>query len=230
MPYICSIYIQWDENTTDSVSDLNPQHMFQSGISLLAASDSLHLTVTGPLQIYMNTVKTYIKTLKLLNINKINFIFNQTSQRGEYSDAKDNKPRKAGLMYANKHLSEGESSTIIALHDYCKNEVKHNRKTYVYYIHSKGSCCVRNPYNITHSIDPVASWREVMDTFAIEFPSICLRALNLGYIACGMEQSDATAHYSGNFWWSTCDHVARLPPLNDRFDAWESGKRDRTHH
>ena len=41
----------------------------------------------------------------------------------------------------------------------------------------------------------VASWREVMNTFNIEFPSICMRALNDGYSTCGMEYQEA--HYSG---------------------------------
>ena len=37
----------------------------------------------------------------------------------------------------------------------------------------------------------VASWREVMNTFNIEFPSICMRALNDGYSTCGMEYQEA---------------------------------------
>ena len=33
-----------------------------------------------------------------------------------------------------------------------------------------------------------------------------------------MEYQDA--HYSGNFFWAHCDHVAALPRLWNRFDAW----------
>ena len=46
-------------------------------------------------------------------------------------------------MKANMQLSEGESSTIMALHEYCKNEISQGRSSYIYYIHSKGGCCVR---------------------------------------------------------------------------------------
>ena len=28
----------------------------------------------------------------------------------------------------------------------------------------------------------------------------------------------APAHYSGNFWWADCDHIAKLEPLHNRFD------------
>ena len=35
---------------------------------------------------------------------------------------------------------------------------------------------------------------------------------------CGMEYQER--HFSGNFYWANCDHIAALPQLNDRFDAW----------
>ena len=78
-----------------------------------------------------------------------------------------------------------------------------------------GGCCVRKsePSKEGHK-RAVASWREVMNTFNIEFPSICLRAMLDGYSACGMEYQDA--HYSGNFFWAHCDHVAALPRLWNR--------------
>jgi hypothetical protein len=27
-------------------------------------------------------------------------------------------------------------------------------------------------------------------------------------------------HCSGNFWWADCQHIAALPPMFTRFDAW----------
>ena len=35
---------------------------------------------------------------------------------------------------------------------------------------------------------------------------------------CGMEYQER--HFSGNFYWASCDHIASLPQLNNRFDAW----------
>ena len=122
-------------------------------------------------------------------------------------------------------MSEGEASTFIALQNYCLNEKKNNRQAFVYYLHNKGSCClrseIRNMMNTMQSDrkhDAIVSWREVMNTFNIEFPSICLRALLDGYSACGMNSQDG--HYSGNFFWAHCDHIAALPRLHTRFNAW----------
>ena len=42
-----------------------------------------------------------------------------------------------------QEISEGESSTIMTLQKYCKNEVSQGRKAYIYYLHSKGGCCIR---------------------------------------------------------------------------------------
>jgi hypothetical protein len=77
------------------------------------------------------------------------------------------------------------------LHEYCINEKKNKRKAFVYYIHNKGSCCTRK----SEPSRNIVSWRESMNAFSIEFPSICLRALMDGYSTCGMDQQDRT--YSG---------------------------------
>ena len=53
-----------------------------------------------------------------------------------------------------------------------------------------------------------------MNAFNIEFPSICLRALLKGYNTCGVENQDA--HYSGNFWWADCEHIASLSKPHNR--------------
>jgi hypothetical protein len=39
-----------------------------------------------------------------------------------------------------------------------------------------------------------------------------------GYSTCGVENQDG--HYSGNFWWADCQHVAQLEPMRSRFDPW----------
>jgi len=65
------------------------------------------------------------------------------------------------------------------------------------YIHnnnnSKSGCCYKDFGS--KEKNPRASWREEMNAFNIEFPSICLRALLEGYNTCGVENQDA--HYSG---------------------------------
>lgn len=189
---------KWSNNPGNT-TDMDIERMYQTKVSLLEESEQLYLNVAGPTSKDLTTIKTFVDSLNLKFKNQIYFNYNKTAGRGEYSDAKNRKDTKRmEEMQANPEISEGESSTIMSLHSYCKNEVAAGRKSYVYYMHSKGGCCVRGKKKVSYNVEPVASWREGMNTFNIEFPSICLRALNLGYSTCGMEYQDA--HYSGNFW------------------------------
>jgi hypothetical protein len=89
------------------------------------------------------------------------------------------------------------------------------QKALVYYLHLKGSCCPTVAGDLTPS--PAAAWRQYMNAFNIEFPSICMRAVGrLRYATCGVEYQEE--HYSGNFWWSDCEHWSQLPPLKERFN------------
>ena len=91
-----------------------------------------------------------------------------------------------------------------------------SKKAIVYYFHNKGSCCRKRPENMGDP-DPVVTWREVMNAFLLEFPSICLRAVGLRkYFTCGPIFQDG--YYSGNFFYSDCAHIAQLPVLPDPLD------------
>lgn len=143
-------------------------------------------------------------------------------------------PRKKKELDAQVEISEGEYSTIQKLHQYCTNATSSGKQALVYYFHSKSTgsprdfvpvsdplCdCCRNPQKKPcPCCNPPASWREGMNAFNLEFPSICARALlTHGYSACGIENQDA--HYSGNFWWADCAHVASLDIPRTRFDPW----------
>ena len=64
-----------------------------------------------------------------------------------------------------------------------------------------------------------------MNTFTLEFPSVCLRAILGGYTTCGYGTQggdSARAHFSGNFFYADCGHVAALPQIVTFFDAWKS--------
>ena len=87
---------------------------------------------------------------------------------------------------------------------------KTKKNSYVYYFHNKGACCPNGP---------IADWRDSMNAWILEFPSICLRALSRGYSTCGIDYNNR--HYSGNFWWANCKHIAELPKLLDNFDHKE---------
>ena len=192
---------KWSNNPLN-ISDMDISHMYQTKIRLLENTEQLYLNIVGPTFNDFTTVKEFVDSLNLTFKDNIHFNYNKTLTRGEFKRVKQRKDQaKIDEMLANKEISEGESSTVMTLYNYCKNEVKDGRSSYVYYMHSKGGCCVRGKNIVSNDVEAVASWREVMNTFNIEFPSICLRALNLGYSACGMEyQGNPLGHYSGNFW------------------------------
>jgi len=187
--------------------------------SLLTAVDSLFLNVVGPDESHLKMVRDLVDknaTLHPKHRSKIQFHFNKTIGRSTFEHmSKDEKRR---VMAANKPpLSEAEVSTVTALQDYCVEENRAGRKAFVFYIHNKGACCFPRNSKVRDQW-PVAGWRDVMNTFNIEFPSICLRALLAGYSTCGY--GSQLGHYTGNFWWADCGHVAALPPLWSKFDAY----------
>lgn len=187
--------------------------------SLLEVSDKLNIITSGDT---INDHEKIVKLIKSLNIlpsnyEKIMIQYNRTMNRDTYT-WHSNDQQKAEYRKKIPDLTIGEVASVDKLHKFCKNEVEHGRKAFVYYFHSKGSCCTRKN-KITEKYPPgIITWRESMNTFNLEFPSICMRALLDGYNSCGMEYQDA--HYSGNYWWANCDHVAKLIPLPSLYDAY----------
>jgi hypothetical protein len=196
----------------ESVTWSEPQ-----GSSLLAVSDELYINIAGPDISSFHKIKNFVTNLTLSSRHrsKISFHFNKTIDRSSF-DGKSEAEKKR-LDASPEHYSEGEYSTVNALQKYCMAEVAAGRKSLVYYLHNKGACCYPKKSK-QPSEWAVASWREVMNTFNLEFPSICLRALLSGYSTCGY--GSQLAHYTGNYWWADCGHVAALPPLWSKFDAY----------
>ena len=112
----------------------------------------------------------------------------------------------------------------------------------IYYLHAKGSCCQHQSKNVAFENlskslrrklqatkkmdrlalqDSVALWREYMNTFNIEFPSMCMEKVGIDkYSTCGVEGMEC--HYEGNYFWSDCEHIAQLPIMYDPFRWPES--------
>jgi len=58
-------------------------------------------------------------------------------------------------------------------------------------------------------------WRNYMLYFLVEKYKICLDILKT-YDTCGVDlRLDPVEHYSGNFWWSTANHINNLPEFKD---------------
>lgn len=187
--------------------------------SLLSLTKELFINVAIPLKNDKEDTTGYRKIsdlvdgLKLKHRDRVRLNYNRTLGRDEFNHVDEAKKKKYN---ADDTLSTGEYATIKKLQDFCKARVAENKKTLIYYMHMKGSCCMKDPAHLEKQV-PVATWREYMNAMNLEFPSPCIRALvNKKYTVCGVENQDA--HYSGNFWWADCNHIARLPPIDNRFD------------
>eukprot|EP01038_Epipyxis_sp_PR26KG_P014485 gene14485-19446_t len=182
-----------------------------SAVSLLEASEELYfMEAVSEKTPNSYEISEYVRSLNLTHMNKVKFHRNYTVGRNEHNtdNAKENE-----RITKNMSLSAGEYVTVRALQNYCIDQVKLGKSAYVYYFHNKGACCI-DPNH------PVKEWRDEMNAFIIEFPSICLNALFRGYSACGTDNQEG--HFSGNFWWANCDHIASIDPLtlNWRFDFY----------
>ena len=181
--------------------------------SLLDVVDELHMTVAGSIGDF-EKVSSLVNSLKLKRRNKINMVHSPTMERDKYRDASRKEQIKLRIIGQKNNLTEGEYSTINSLHNYCKDEIKAGRKSYVFYAHNKGACCEKSQH-------PIAEWREELNAFILEFPSTCIRALLQGYVGCGIEYGEG--HYSGNYWWADCDHFAAIhglwDPINNAYAA-----------
>eukprot|EP01038_Epipyxis_sp_PR26KG_P012314 gene12314-16517_t len=187
------------------------------GVSLLNVVDELFVNqaVLGFEGRTPEEVESFIHSLHIRSKDKIKMHHTITLRRQGFGGS--NETFKQYLLN-NSQISEGEISTINAMHSYCTKQTNLGKRAYVFYAHSKGECC----WNSMR--DPVRAWRDEMNAFTLEFPSICLRALHRGgYSACGTDIRYApAAHYSGNMWWTSCNHIAALSHMQRRFDPWDA--------
>jgi hypothetical protein len=169
--------------------------------SLLSISQFLSVNIVGPTNMDFDRVVEVVNSLPLrYSEQKIHFSFNKSTPRGFYMDS-DAMNRL--VLDAVEAISEGEYTTIDKLYNYCTDVVQRKRRAFVYYFHNKGGCCSRvhrktdgaDDYPSAETVDPVASWREAMNTFNLEYPSICLRALLRGHPVCGFEYQEAHYRY-----------------------------------
>ena len=114
-----------------------------------------------------------------------------------------------------------EIGTLNLMISCAKRVVHKNREAHILYIHTKG---------MHDHGDPVAKfhWRRAMEYWVIEKHKEARRLLTWGYDTVGsnainkdmpehrskMRVNPAHAwHYSGNFWWATAHHIARLDEI-----------------
>lgn len=145
--------------------------------SLLRSTDELHVVIADSKGNF-GAMHQHIDSLNLRFRKRLHIVYNATIDRKAYRDANADKQALLRKRQAAELISAGEYASITALHNYCTAKVKEGTRAYVYYFHNKGGCCPKYPPS------PVSDWRDEMNAFALEFPSICMRALNEGYSTC----------------------------------------------
>lgn len=186
--------------------------------SILNIADELHITAAGLDDHYdqdFQDIEECVLNQSISNMQKISIHRSRTMQRGSFDNANESHKHTLAQFSKDNNITEGEVSTIQALHSYCSAKKKNNEKAFVLYFHSKGGCCPPS-----HENKGRVNWRNKMNMYTLEFPSLCLRALHYGYPTCGTDlfvRNWASTHYQGNFWWANCDYIAALPAMHDPF-------------
>jgi hypothetical protein len=107
----------------------------------------------------------------------------------------------AQVKYVNPY--DYECGTIQSFRSWCSK----NPSSFVFYLHNKGVTYFEHPevfLNVEH-------WREFMMFFLFERWQLCANSLVNGAKTCGVKKETIPVqHYSGNFWWASCDHISRV--------------------
>jgi hypothetical protein len=101
-----------------------------------------------------------------------------------------------------------EAATINKMISFSKQNPNNN----ILYIHTKG---IRFDINDSKQTD----WINMMTHFLLYNSNKCIEKLNDCYDSVGCNYHDRTGehkkHYSGNFWWSKTNHLAKLEYINE---------------
>jgi hypothetical protein len=117
---------------------------------------------------------------------------------------------------------EHQDGSVPARNRSGRQQKESEKKMFVYYFHNKGVSHYKNDDWVQNCVPNftesgychVIHWRKYMESFLLERPTLCLRAmLYHGALTCGVNlRWYYRWHYSGNFWAASCDYIATLPP------------------
>lgn len=105
-----------------------------------------------------------------------------------------------------------ELHTLKVLHDDCLFD----KDQYVMYMHTKGMQHYYGSVKNTSALSNVNTWRKFMEYVCIDQWRECINDL-IECDAVGMNlYKTPFVHFSGNFWWATGEHIAKLKePFTD---------------
>jgi len=167
-------------------------------------------------ELFKNTDKLYVRVF-----------YNKESDLCKFKELFNDNP-KIEITSTNKNEHE---YGILKIIESCSNVDNFN----CYYFHSKGVSITsetmkKHKLNISYQQmkDSIESWRRYMEYFLIDRYEDCIKNLDDGFDACGVQLRGTprkdSLHFSGNFWWSKSEYINTLPdiselPLNFRWSA-----------
>ena len=138
--------------------------------------------------------------------------------------------RSGKLLVTNiaKDVNSHELPTVNRVLNRSKEIVRLGSEAHILYMHAKGLNAKTGAYV------PKWYWRHTMQHFLLYRHEQCRNLLRHGYDTLGLNPLDGHAknsgrvngksfHYSGNYWWATAHHLARLPLLRiQKSTVWPS--------
>eukprot|EP01038_Epipyxis_sp_PR26KG_P009756 gene9756-13125_t len=105
--------------------------------------------------------------------------------------------------------SKNELNTLNRIHQYCLS----HQNSFVFYINNHENNCTHLHHDETLGTELFV--HDVINSFIIEYPSICLTALMSGYKTCGVDFNsiDQTHGYVNNIWWANCSHLSTIDKI-----------------
>ena len=159
--------------------------------------------------LFKNTDKLYVRVF-----------YNKESDLCKFKKLFNDNP-KIEITSTNKNEHE---YGILKIIESCSNVDNFN----CYYFHSKGVSITsetmkKHKLNISYQQmkDSIESLRRYMEYFLIDRYEDCIKNLDDGFDACGVQLRGTprkdSLHFSGNFWWSKSEYIKKLPKI-DIFD------------
>jgi len=125
-----------------------------------------------------------------------------------FKDMNDMNKAKFETNNYSLNINLQEAATINKMISFSKQNPNNN----ILYIHTKG---IRFDINDSKQTD----WINMMTHFLLYNSNKCIEKLNDCYDSVGCNYHDGTGehkkHYSGNFWWSKTNHLAKLEYINE---------------
>jgi hypothetical protein len=147
----------------------------------------------------------------LKNIDKLFLSIYYTNDSDlEYIKTKTNNDKICIANSYNKNYYEFEALRVV-------KEIAKKYTCNIFYMHTKGAgICEENKTfyhgstDLNYLLRCVRDWRRFMESYIL-FNSNKVDEILKIYDACGANLCDSPSlHYSGNFWWSTSEHIRKL--------------------